>query len=192
MRKTSFVTPQEERYFEDYVKGSVHEFGPVTVEEDEIIEFGNRFVPQPYHTDPELAKKTIYGGIIASGWHTAQNMSAVATNADTAKKPKASVYTSSGPRQTMPSISPFVSPASSMACFMATAKSETESISGTSPMELCPTPTTAYLSFRFVILETPCDSCAGILLLGRQKVKQGNRRFLDENGSVELADTLIV
>lgn len=74
MEKTSFVNPREDRYFEDYVKGSVHEFGPVSVAEDEIIEFGTRFVPQPYHTDPELAKKSIYGGIIASGWHTAAVM----------------------------------------------------------------------------------------------------------------------
>ena len=74
MEKTSFATPREKRYFEDYLTGAVHEFGPVTVEEDEIIEFGKRFVPQPYHTDRDLAKKTIYGGIIASGWHTAAVM----------------------------------------------------------------------------------------------------------------------
>lgn len=42
--------------------------------EQEIIDFGRLYVPQPYHTDPELAKKTIYGGIIASGWHTASVM----------------------------------------------------------------------------------------------------------------------
>lgn len=74
MKAQGFSVPAEERYFEDYVSGSVHEFGPVTMEESEIIEFGKRFVPQPYHTDPELAKKTIYGGIIASGWHTAAAM----------------------------------------------------------------------------------------------------------------------
>ena len=38
--------------------GSVHEFGPVSLDETEIIDFGKRFVPQPYHTDAELAKKT--------------------------------------------------------------------------------------------------------------------------------------
>lgn len=71
MERSGFRTPREERYFEDYIEGSVHEFGAVTMTEDEIIEFGRRYVPQPYHTDPELAKKSIYGGIIASGWHTA-------------------------------------------------------------------------------------------------------------------------
>ena len=74
MQNSGFRTRREERYFEDYVEGSVHEFGPVTISEDEIIEFGRRYVPQPYHTDPELAKKSIYGGIIASGWHTASVM----------------------------------------------------------------------------------------------------------------------
>lgn len=64
----------EDRYFEDYVAGSVHEFGSIAVEQDEVIAFANRFVPLPYHTDPELAKKTIYGGLIASGWHTAALM----------------------------------------------------------------------------------------------------------------------
>lgn len=74
MERSVFRTPREERYFEDYIEGSVHEFGAVTMTEDEIIEFGRRYVPQPYHTDPELAKKSIYGGIIASGWHTASVM----------------------------------------------------------------------------------------------------------------------
>lgn len=67
----SFMRPQNDRYFEDYLPGSVHEFGSVTIEESEIIEFGRRFDPQPFHTDPEAAKKTVFGGLIASGWHTA-------------------------------------------------------------------------------------------------------------------------
>lgn len=74
MERTGFSVPREERYFEDYVAGSVHEFGPVSLEEAEIIDFGKRFVPQPYHVDAELAKKTIYKGLIASGWHTAAAM----------------------------------------------------------------------------------------------------------------------
>lgn len=69
-----FTTPVEDRYFEDYVAGSVHEFGPVTVEEEEIIAFGKRYDPQIFHTDPEAAKETVFGGVIASGWHTASLM----------------------------------------------------------------------------------------------------------------------
>lgn len=67
----NFSTPPEDRYFEDYVPGAVHEFGSIKVEEDEVLSFGKRFVPLSYHTDRELAKKSIYGGLIASGWHTA-------------------------------------------------------------------------------------------------------------------------
>jgi acyl dehydratase len=71
MNLAGFKTPVEDRYFEDYVPGSVHEFGRITVEESEIIAFARQFDPQLFHTDPEGAKSTIYRGLIASGWHTA-------------------------------------------------------------------------------------------------------------------------
>lgn len=71
MNSSNFTTSVENRYFEDYIAGSVHEFGPIAVEIDEVIEFGKRFVPLTYHTDAVLAKQSIYGGLIASGWHTA-------------------------------------------------------------------------------------------------------------------------
>ena len=51
-----------------------HEFGRITIEEDSIVVFGKQFDPQLFHTDPEGAKSTIYGGLIASGWHTASLM----------------------------------------------------------------------------------------------------------------------
>ena len=71
MSTSTFTVPVDKRYFEDYVAGSVHEFGPVSVEEAEIIEFARRYDPQIFHTNPEAAKNTMYGGLIASGWHTA-------------------------------------------------------------------------------------------------------------------------
>jgi len=71
MKRSSFAVPVEDRYFEDYETGTVHEFGPVSIAEDKIIEFGRQFDPQVFHTDPQGAKQTVYGGIIASGWHTA-------------------------------------------------------------------------------------------------------------------------
>jgi len=74
MNGSTFTTSPDDRYFEDYVTGSVHEFGSVVVEEQEILDFGKRFVPLSYHTDRELAKKSIYGRLIASGWHTAALM----------------------------------------------------------------------------------------------------------------------
>ncbi len=71
MTHAEFRTPVEERYFEDYEEGSVHEFGSIAVEEEEIISFGRRYDPQVFHTDPAKATKTIFRGLVASGWHTA-------------------------------------------------------------------------------------------------------------------------
>ncbi len=57
-------------YFEDFSVGQVREMGRVTVSEEEIIAFARQFDPQPFHIDPEQAKASAFGGIIASGWHT--------------------------------------------------------------------------------------------------------------------------
>jgi len=59
---------------EDYAVGSAAEIGAVRVTEDEIRSFAKRYDPQPFHTDPEAAKRWPYGGLIASGWHTAAMM----------------------------------------------------------------------------------------------------------------------
>jgi acyl dehydratase len=64
-------TTAHDRWFEDYEPGSVHETGSILVEEAEVLTFGRRFDPQRFHTDVETAKGTGYGGLIASGWHTA-------------------------------------------------------------------------------------------------------------------------
>jgi acyl dehydratase len=74
MTGAAFSTSIEDRYFEDYEIGAVHEFGSITVKEAEILDFAHRFDPQIFHTDPEAAKKTAYGGLIASGWHTSSLM----------------------------------------------------------------------------------------------------------------------
>ena len=71
MNRSNFKVPVAQRYLEDYEPGSIHEFGEITVEETEIIEFGRRFDPQVFHTIPQAAAHTVYGGLIASGWHTA-------------------------------------------------------------------------------------------------------------------------
>lgn len=60
-----------ERYFEDYLPGSVEEFGAVRVSEADIVEFASRYDPQRFHVDPEWAAvHGPFGGLIASGWHT--------------------------------------------------------------------------------------------------------------------------
>lgn len=74
MGDPSFPAPREDRYFEDYPVGSVHECGPLPVAEEEIIAFARRYDPQYFHTDPDAAKRSPYGGLIASGWHTAALM----------------------------------------------------------------------------------------------------------------------
>jgi acyl dehydratase len=71
MQGQTFDTPITDRFFEDYVPGSIHEFGSITVEQEEVISFAKKFDPQDFHTNPEAAKQTIFGGLIASGWHTA-------------------------------------------------------------------------------------------------------------------------
>ncbi len=71
MTKSTFAVPINRRYFEDYEPGAVHEFGSITADEAEMIAFAKRFDPQAFHTDPEAAKKTHFGGLIASGWFTA-------------------------------------------------------------------------------------------------------------------------
>lgn len=59
-----------EKWFEDYVVGTTAEHGSVRVEEAELVDFGRRFDPQPFHVDREAAADGPYGGLIASGWHT--------------------------------------------------------------------------------------------------------------------------
>lgn len=74
MKTSIFKVPVEDRFLEDYEPGSVYEFGTISVEESDIIEFARRFDPQVFHTAPKAAEQTIYGGLIASGWHTASLM----------------------------------------------------------------------------------------------------------------------
>ena len=61
-------------YFDDFVPGHEIELGQRTVSEDEIIAFATQFDPQPFHIDREAAATSIYGGVIASGWHTCAMM----------------------------------------------------------------------------------------------------------------------
>jgi acyl dehydratase len=69
--ESDFPVPIDDRYFEDYIPDSVYEYGSITISEQEILEFGSKFDPQPFHTDPEAAGHGPFGGLIASGWHTA-------------------------------------------------------------------------------------------------------------------------
>ena len=58
------------RYWEDFRPGEVIELGSRTVSKDSILAFAREFDPQVFHTDEEAARHTVFGGLIASGWHT--------------------------------------------------------------------------------------------------------------------------
>ena len=74
MKNPDFAVPVGQRYFEDYVAGAVFEYGAITLTEREIVEFAKQFDPQYIHTDPRAAAEGPFGGLIASGWHTAAIM----------------------------------------------------------------------------------------------------------------------
>ena len=56
-------------HFEDFHLGQTFAFGHYEVTKDETVEFAQQFDPQPHHLDEEAGKKTILGGLSASGWH---------------------------------------------------------------------------------------------------------------------------
>ena len=58
-------------YLEDIAVGQKFTAGPVQVTEQSIIAFAKQFDPQDFHTDPDKAKNTFFGELVASGWHTA-------------------------------------------------------------------------------------------------------------------------
>jgi acyl dehydratase len=61
----------ELRYWEDFAVGDEVVHGAREVGEAEIVRFAQEFDPQPFHVDAEAAAASPFGGLIASGWHTA-------------------------------------------------------------------------------------------------------------------------
>lgn len=58
------------RFYEDIEVGETERIGSYTVTKEEIIDFAERYDPQPFHVDEAAAEDSIYGGLIASGWQT--------------------------------------------------------------------------------------------------------------------------
>jgi acyl dehydratase len=58
-------------YFEDLKLGDRFNTPEHTVTAEEIVEFAKRYDPQPFHVDATAAEGTFFGGLVASGWHTA-------------------------------------------------------------------------------------------------------------------------
>ncbi|MDS0281525.1 MaoC family dehydratase [Haloarcula onubensis] len=59
------------KYFEALAVGDGDSFGDYEVTREEVVEFAGQYDPQPMHTDPEAAAASMFGGLVASGWHTA-------------------------------------------------------------------------------------------------------------------------
>jgi acyl dehydratase len=64
----------EPRYWEDYEVGQKFPLGSTSFTEQEIVEFGRQYDPQPFHVDEPAAKASMFGGLIASGWQVAARM----------------------------------------------------------------------------------------------------------------------
>ena len=65
------VLIMKERYFDDVKVGDRFKSEPLRVTEKEVIEFAHKFDPQMFHLSRKDAERTIFKGLIASGWHTA-------------------------------------------------------------------------------------------------------------------------
>jgi acyl dehydratase len=57
-------------YWDDFTPGWTYESGARTLSAQDIVRFAREYDPQVYHVDPEAAKATSFGGLIASGWQT--------------------------------------------------------------------------------------------------------------------------
>jgi acyl dehydratase len=60
-----------ERYLDDFAAGLTFRSAPARIDANQIMQFATAFDPQPFHLDEEAARRTIFGGLAASGWHTA-------------------------------------------------------------------------------------------------------------------------
>ncbi len=70
------------KYWEDFKVGESIELGSHSITEAEILAFARKYDPQPFHTDPEAARRSIFGGLIASGWHTCALMMRLSVEAN--------------------------------------------------------------------------------------------------------------
>ncbi len=67
MTNSVFNPPIDDRYFEDYIVGSVYEFGSILVEEKDILDFAQKFDPQTFHVDKDKAKKVRLEVLLQAG-----------------------------------------------------------------------------------------------------------------------------
>ena len=65
------AAPVDGWHWEDFTVGMQMSFGPSPVGREEVIRFAKDFDPQPFHLSEEAGKASLFGGLAASGWHTA-------------------------------------------------------------------------------------------------------------------------
>ena len=65
------LSAPDQNHFEDVVVGDVRDLGSHTFARDDIIAFARAYDPQPFHLDEEAGRQSLFGGLSASGWHTA-------------------------------------------------------------------------------------------------------------------------
>lgn len=58
------------RFYDDLEVGETDEFGAYDVTKDEIVTFAEQYDPQPFHLDEDAAEASVFGELVASGWHT--------------------------------------------------------------------------------------------------------------------------
>lgn len=59
------------KFLEDLTVGATDDLGSFTFTADDIVRFARAYDPQRFHVDPEAARQSLFGGLCASGWHTA-------------------------------------------------------------------------------------------------------------------------
>lgn len=67
------ISPAPRLFFEDFVPGAVYALGTCALSAEEIVAFARAYDPQPFHVDADAARQSMFGGLIASGWHTASS-----------------------------------------------------------------------------------------------------------------------
>jgi acyl dehydratase len=65
------VKRSSERYLEDFAVGQTFGSGRLRIDKERTLAFAAEFDPQPFHLDEAAARRSIFGGLTASGWHTA-------------------------------------------------------------------------------------------------------------------------
>lgn len=71
MNASSSPTDRLPLFLDDLQVGQKFISGTLTLDESQVVAFARQFDPQPFHLNAEAAKGTFFGGLVASGWHTA-------------------------------------------------------------------------------------------------------------------------